>query len=346
MAQDKSHLTVYKPQQFVKERQLNVRYGNNPSRKELKRFNRYWNSEQRQIDEHTHYMSELNKMFDSVQRNMDYLRTKYRPRPLTPIQSTPRTPSTPSTPSVPSTPSTSSTTTTSEVVSIPYWEEVAKQNGFNSMQEVAEWQAKHGLVADGKFGNRSRAKKAALESGSASGSGNTDSTPKKNEVTLEPAPAPAPTQSSTSANGAALSVTSPGSGGGLSSPAYTIDQLWNSHLFKSYAGENRIAMTSGTDRTRIMVDGKEYPVVITQGFANNETGILPYRFYAYDPATGLIKRLETSLGTPYSTRKHSSKNGSLPIEGGQFAPGAKWRNPQKLFDIYPTQEAASASLQF
>lgn len=335
MAQDKSHLTVYKPQQFVKERQLNVRYGNKPTRRELRQFNRYWDSEQRHRDENTHYMQELDKMFNSVQRNMEYLKTKYKPKPLAPLKSTPSTPSTPG-------------PTTAKIVSIPYWEEVAKQNGFSSMQEVAEWQAKNGLVVDGKFGNRSRAKKAALESGSASGSGNTDSTPKKNEVTLEPAPAPAPTptQSSTSANGAALSVTSPGSGGGLSSPAYTIDQLWNSHLFKSYAGENRIAMTSGTDRTRIMVDGKEYPVVITQGFANNETGILPYRFYAYDPATGLIKRLETSLGTPYSTRKHSSKNGSLPIEGGQFAPGAKWRNPQKLFDIYPTQEAASASLQF
>lgn len=340
MAQDKSHLTVYKPQQFVKERQLNVRYGNNPSRKELKRFNRYWNSEQRQIDEHTHYMSELNKMFDSVQRNMDYLRTKYRPRPLTPIQSTPRTPSTPSTPSVPSTPSTSSTTTTSEVVSIPYWEEVAKQNGFNSMQEVAEWQAKHGLVADGKFGNRSRAKKAALESGNTSGSGSTDA----DSATIEPATTP--DQSSTPANGTELSVTNPESGFALKSPAYTIDQLWNSHLFKSYADDNHVTLTSGTDRTHIMVDGKEYPVIITKGFANNETGILPYRFYAYDPATGLIKRLETSFGTPYSTRKHSSKNGSLPIEGGQFAPGAKWRNPQRLFEIYPTQEAASASLQF
>lgn len=332
MAQDKSHLTVYKPQQFVKERQLNIRYGNKPNRKELKQFNRYWNSEQRQIDEHTQYMYELNKMFDSVQRNMDYLRTKYRPRPLTPIQSTPRTPSAPTAPSTPS------TTTTTGVVSIPYWEEVAKQNGFNSMQEVAEWQVKHGLVADGKFGNRSRAKKTALESGNTSGSGSTDA----DSATIEPGATPG--QSSTPANGTELSVTNPESGFALSSPAYTTDQLWNSHLFKSYADDNHVTLTSGTDRTHIMVDGKEYPVVITKGFANNETGILPYRFYAYDPATGLIKRLETSLGTPYSTRKHSSKNGSLPIEGGQFAPGAKWRNPQRLFEIYPTQEAASASL--
>ena len=38
------------------------------------------------------------------------------------------------------------------------WDAIAKQNGFADMNAVKEWQAKNGLVVDGKFGSASQAK--------------------------------------------------------------------------------------------------------------------------------------------------------------------------------------------
>ena len=303
MAPDTLHLTVYKPQQFVKERQLNARYGNKPSRKELKRFNRYWNSEQRQIDEHTQYMYELNKMFDSVQRNMDYLRTKYRPKPLTPI---PSTPSTPSTPSVPS------TTTTPVVVSIPYWEEVAKQNGFNSMQEVAEWQAKNGLVADGMFGNRSKAKKAALNANGSAPAAQPAAQPAGNTTTPGPV-----TDTSTPA----------------SNPTETETQPWTFPTPKAttadFYADPRFRKNSFANWDKLIIGGKVYPALVTKASAyipnlhNDET-------YVFDPETGMVRRVaEDWLGNP-TGKVHTTKKGES-IKGGKFAEGSEWVSytPQK-----------------
>ena len=41
------------------------------------------------------------------------------------------------------------------VPKISYWDRVARQYGFKDSNAVRDWQAKHGLVADGKFGNNS-----------------------------------------------------------------------------------------------------------------------------------------------------------------------------------------------
>lgn len=43
------------------------------------------------------------------------------------------------------------------VPKVSYWDRVAKQYGFADSNAVRNWQAQNGLVADGKFGNNSRA---------------------------------------------------------------------------------------------------------------------------------------------------------------------------------------------
>lgn len=43
------------------------------------------------------------------------------------------------------------------------WEGIAKQNGFNSMEDVMNFQRQHGLVADGKVGKNTLAKMQALK---------------------------------------------------------------------------------------------------------------------------------------------------------------------------------------
>jgi peptidoglycan hydrolase-like protein with peptidoglycan-binding domain len=43
------------------------------------------------------------------------------------------------------------------VPKISYWDRVAKQYGFTDSNAVRTWQVQNGLVADGKFGNNSKA---------------------------------------------------------------------------------------------------------------------------------------------------------------------------------------------
>ena len=140
--------SIYKPKAFSKEHQLYAKYGSTPSRRQLKQFNKYWKSDQRQFDEILHDRREFDRMFESGYRNLEYLRNKYKAKPIT---------------TAPSTPVTSLESKYKGKITInDYWTKVAKDNGFNSMYDVAEWQSKNGLYVDGKFGNKSKLKMQTL----------------------------------------------------------------------------------------------------------------------------------------------------------------------------------------
>lgn len=140
--------SIYKPKAFSKEHQLYAKYGSTPSRRQLRQFNKYWKSDQRQFDEILHDRREFDRMFESGYRNLEYLRNKYKAKPIT---------------TAPSTPVTSLESKYKGKITInDYWTKVAKDNGFNSMYDVAEWQSKNGLYVDGKFGNKSKLKMQTL----------------------------------------------------------------------------------------------------------------------------------------------------------------------------------------
>jgi hypothetical protein len=295
MAKDTSHLPVYKPTQFGKERQLNIRYGNNPSRKELRQFNDYWNSEQRFVDEHNHYMSELDKMFDSVQRNMEYLRNKYKPVQITPLQTSASTEK----------PSQDSKDTVVPEDTKKNQPQNLNENNAASNNPTFPWEA----------GPMYSVPWAPTYIG-----------------TLTPPPSLGSLNGQGSSTSTGLPFT----------PKLTVNALWDSHLFDKYVADIGI-----TDRTRIIVNGKPYFVVKTTNFERNKSGILPNMWYAFDPNTGRIRRLKFASfsQTPFSRTEHKSSVSKKPIEGGQFVEGSSWKNPQALFEIYPTPQSISTKKQ-
>lgn len=150
---------IYKPQQFDANTQMSKMYGTNPSRREMRQFNKYWNSDQRYIDEIAYNKAEHDKMFESANKarieagqrfdtEKDRIHTQLANRKIeTPL------PVPPVPPVVPKPVIKQSTD----------WNAVAQQNGFANMEAVRQWQAKNGLVADGKFGESSRAKWDSLQ---------------------------------------------------------------------------------------------------------------------------------------------------------------------------------------
>lgn len=305
--------SIYKPQSFSKEHQLYAKYGSTPSRKQLRQFNKYWESDQRHFDEVLHDRREFDRMFESGYRNLEYLRNKYKAKPTTTATNTPAT---------------SLESKYKDKIKInDYWTNLAKKNGFASMYEVAEWQSKNGLYVDGKFGNKSEAFYKSQQKT------NTKSKPAARQPEYK-APSSAQTSSPVQSTGyvgnAATSTTNPYRDTSLK-PAYSLEDLQNSTYFRKTDGGGSIRLKTYTNRDYILVEGVPYSVIETTGeFDKNSSGILPYDWYAYNPGTGLIRRLAVSWGTPYSGRLHDSKYGS--IEGGAWAEGSSWKNPKTLFD--------------
>ena len=310
--------SIYKPQSFSKEHQLYAKYGSTPSRRQLRQFNKYWESDQRHFDEILHDRREFDKMFESGYRNLEYLRNKYKPKPITTTTNAPAT---------------SLENKYKDKIKInDYWTKVAKSKGFASMYEVAEWQSKNGLYVDGKFGNKSEAFYKSQQKT------NTKSKPAARQPEYK-APSSAqtfsaqtssPVQSTGYVGNAATSTTNSYRGTSLK-PAYSLEDLQNSTYFKKTTGGGSIRLNTHTNRDYILVEGVPYAVIETTGeFNRNPSGILPYDWYAYNPGTGLVRRLNVSWGTPYSGRAHDSKYGS--IEDGTWAEGSEWRNPKILFD--------------
>lgn len=154
---------AYKSRSFndVKLKEL---YGTGPTASQQRKFNKYLQSEQGQLDKFNFDKEESNKVFAAAEARMkartDFYQKQRDAERAAWEQQKQQTASTPvSTPN--------STTTPVKPVSVN-WENRATQNGFGSMADVKQWQEyynslnskKEGftpLDVDGKFGNSSKA---------------------------------------------------------------------------------------------------------------------------------------------------------------------------------------------
>ena len=241
--------SIYKPKAFSKEHQLYAKYGSTPSRRQLRQFNKYWKSDQRHFDEILHDRQEFDRMFESGYRNLEYLRNKYKATPITTATSTPVI---------------SLESKYKDKIKInDYWTKVAKDNGFNSMYDVAEWQSKNGLYVDGKFGTNSQAKYRQLNGGTTPAStttqpvlkgtrnteyGSITTTPTSTPISTPEVAPETPTSETPKPAPAPVSTPAPGTKFNLN----------------AFAGENKLFITT--------IDGKSYARYDPQGIGDYYIG--------------------------------------------------------------------------
>ena len=128
---------------FDHDTQLRKMYGEKASRRDKRRFEKYWNSEERIKND----MQLRDKLYQQYLSNYK----SYWDNKLTPKTSTQTTTS-------------NNAKTSYNLPYSEYWTKVAKKWGFASMDDVAEWQKQNGLVVDGKFGKNSMTKYNQLKS--------------------------------------------------------------------------------------------------------------------------------------------------------------------------------------
>lgn len=172
----------YTRQTFDKDAQLAKMYGTQASKRDRRRFEKYWNSDQRLADEKAFNDAEIAK--ETAHNDAEYARYKasvdnwMRDRELARQQlrdSYYNKPSvtTPASTTTPATPEAAPQDTPPAAVLQPRtdWNAQAKQYGFADMNAVAQWQRENGLVADGKFGKNSLAKFNELQAQNAKPAG-------------------------------------------------------------------------------------------------------------------------------------------------------------------------------
>ena len=140
----------YSPKEFNYDEQLALKYGTDASRRDRRKFKKYWNSDQRYEDQLAFDKAENDKMFASADARFREIndawqasQTKPEPAPTPETQPTPApAPQTQPRPQLTPRPD-------------AYWNQQAQQYGFADMNAVAEWQRQNGLEDDGKFGQNS-----------------------------------------------------------------------------------------------------------------------------------------------------------------------------------------------
>lgn len=161
---------------FDKDSKLAEMYGTQASRRDKRRFNRYWKSDQRIADEAAFNKAETERWLAHEKAENDayiaavnsFIEKASKPELVTKPQAT-----TPSISVVPSTP-TPTAPVAPIIPAVPVakpavkpvgidWNARAKEYGFDSMDAVRQWQSENGLVADGKFGQNSLTKFNELE---------------------------------------------------------------------------------------------------------------------------------------------------------------------------------------
>ena len=153
---------AYKTKTFDRDAKLKEMYGTNASKKDIRKFNKYWNSDQRYADqnafeaqEHQNYMDNLDARWKAIgdkvgqQTTTSVAKVQNSLNSRQPIQQTPQQPA--------EQPKASFNTN--------YWlSEAQRVNpNFKSIDDVIAWQKENSLAADGKFGKASRAKWDSLQ---------------------------------------------------------------------------------------------------------------------------------------------------------------------------------------
>lgn len=152
---------MYRPKQYDREAIFKERYGTQASKRDKRRFNRWWNSDARHAAQDRFEADEHRKQMESWDAINEYNRQEhlYRLNELNKKQQ-------------------AATTQTNKYnfTTNSYWDAQAKKYGFANREALADWQAANGLVADGKFGNKSLSVWNRLNgTGGTSGGGSRDS---------------------------------------------------------------------------------------------------------------------------------------------------------------------------
>lgn len=249
-----------------------------------RKFNRYWNSDQRLEDEKAfkaaqdaaelaHIQEEARKRAESWDARIAALRKQNATRGATTLTNI--NASLASKPVIP----------TLVLKDAARWNQVASQYGFKDYNDVAAWQKENGLEADGKFGAASYAKWAQLNPDKVETvpvikpKTVTPVTPVKPAAPVTPPPVTQSTADVTSSNPA---ETTPAE----TTPAVahpTAEEMWDNKYFRPNHNGNWRYIT---------IDGKKYPILVTTGLYNNKIGLENDHSYAYDPETGKIMKLK------------------------------------------------------
>lgn len=154
----------YKRQTFDRDAEFKRLYGVNASKSDARKFNRYWNSDQRKTDEAAFnkrqdeaeaafVQAEIDKRAKSWDARIAALKQQNADRGANALKvinaSLASKPVTPATPAL-------------VLKDAARWNQVASQYGFKDYNAVAAWQKENGLTVDGKFGSNSYAKWAQL----------------------------------------------------------------------------------------------------------------------------------------------------------------------------------------
>lgn len=172
------------------------------------------------------------------------------------------------------------------------WLQIAKQYGFNSLDEVKAWQAENGLLADGKFGKDSSAywKQHGLGKYTKPGE-------HLDEVIVTSGnPLMAAAQANLNSETSALKLRN-NSMSYLRRPTSTFDYeqfLQTNKNFRKMRGPN-------SNIHFVKIGNKEYPLVVSQGLGLNN--IYNDQSFIYDPTTNRYALLEENLfGNPIKVK--------------------------------------------
>lgn len=274
---------------------LQEMYGDNPTKRQLRKFNRYASSTQGQADELAFVKDESKKYLDSFSAYgdaaLDRIRNANRELALkakTPVQSTPVTPTPPAVDPIKD--------GEQKPFNTSFWDGRAKEGGFADAVAVKAWQQQHGskygIVADGKFGPKTRAAYEQFKR---------DYQPLVEEDgTSQPSPV----------------VTTPTTPTTPTAPS--ADAL--KRAADTFGNANYFRKSNAWGYDTITIDGKTYQMRVTKGLKDG-SGLMNDESYAFDPATGKVRRVaERWSGAP----KTSWAEGEDWIDLNGFADEQEW----------------------
>ena len=140
----------YTPQTFSKEAKLAEMYGSQASRRDKRKFEKYWNSEQRYNDEDAFNKSETDKMFASADARFKEINNAWKARNTAAQVAEAVTPQETPAPAPAPAPVLRPRRTNAE------WDAIAAEKSggkYKTMQDVIALQKQLGITADGKWGN-------------------------------------------------------------------------------------------------------------------------------------------------------------------------------------------------
>lgn len=126
---------IYRPQTFDSDKMFRAMYGSEASRRDKRKFRRYLKSDQYRADVDRFNSEENRKYLASIDAREAYRQRMWEDR----MAGT----------------STEQKKSKYNFTQSAKWDNLAKKYGFADREALANWQAANGLVADGKFGNKS-----------------------------------------------------------------------------------------------------------------------------------------------------------------------------------------------